>query len=224
MGTGVEPSKAATEGLHLELSIGQELLVDGSNLVLATCRGLDMVGYIDNLVGVEVEAHNGVVALGVLGLLLDAEAVALAIELGHTVALGVADPIAEDGGLVLLVGSAHGLLEHARKTCTMEDVVAQHKTGAVVADEVGTNGEGLGQAIGRGLLGILEMYAIVGAIAKQTLEAWEVVGSGDDEYITDTSEHEHTDGVIDHGLVVDGHQLLADAFSDGVQTGTTAAG
>lgn len=42
-------------------------------------------------------------------------------------------------------------------------------------------------------------------------------GSANDEYLTYASEHEHADGIVHHLLVVDGHELLADALGDGVK-------
>ena len=84
--------------------------------------------------------------------------------------------------------------------------------------------ERLGQTVGRRLLGIGEVHAVVGAVAKQATKRRQVFGSGDDQDIPDSGEHEHRDGIIDHRLVVDGQQLFADAFGDGIKPGAAAAG
>ncbi len=110
---GVEPCEAAGQGLHLQLAVLEELLVDGRDLKLAACRRLDVRGHIHHLVGIEIEAHHGIVALGMLGLLLDGEAVALVVELGHAVALGIVDPVAEHRGLAILSAASTDL----RNTC-----------------------------------------------------------------------------------------------------------
>ena len=52
--TCVEPSKAPSERLHLELSIGKELLIDTCYFEFATCRWLDVLGNIYNSVGIEI--------------------------------------------------------------------------------------------------------------------------------------------------------------------------
>ena len=57
----------------------------------------------------------------------------------------------------------------------MEYVVAKHQTCSVVANEIFANDERLCKTVGRRLLGILEPYAIVAAVAKQTLEAGQVL-------------------------------------------------
>lgn len=59
----------------------EELLIDGGDLVFASGRWLDVGCYIDHFVRVEVESDNGIVALGMCGLLFDAEAVAFTVEL-----------------------------------------------------------------------------------------------------------------------------------------------
>ena len=54
----------------------------------------------------------------------------------------------------------------------MEDIVAQDKAHRIITDELLANDERLRKTIGRGLLGILETYAVVTSVAKQALEAW----------------------------------------------------
>ena len=47
---------------------------------------------------------------------------------------------------------------------------------------------------------------------------------GDDQDVLDPGEHERRQGVVDHRLVVDGHQLLRGAQGDGIQASAGAAG
>ena len=137
MGAGIKPSESAAKGLHLQLAIAQKPLVDGGNLILASCGGLDVLGYVYHLVWVKIESHNGIVGLGVLWLLLDGEAVAVLIKLtssssfaprqyssaglillsvwrrfSNAITLGVGYPIAEDCGFLVLLGCTYRLFEH----------------------------------------------------------------------------------------------------------------
>ena len=48
----------------------------------------------------------------------------------------------------------------------MEDIVAKHQTGAVIANEILADYEGLSQSVGRWLFGILKIYSEVRSIAK----------------------------------------------------------
>ena len=64
---------------------------------------------------------------------------------------------------------------------------------------------------------LLKVYAMVRTISKKSLESGEVIRCGDDENLTNTREHQHADRVIHHGVVINRHELLADAFRDGVQ-------
>ena len=223
VGAGVEPGEAAAQGLDLEFAVGQECLVDGGDLQLAAGAGLDMFGDVDHFVRVEVQAHDGVVALRVGRFLFDGEAVAGLVEFGDAVAFGVGYPVAEDGGFPPR-GVGDGLLEHRGEAAAVEDVVAEDETDTVVADELLADDEGLRQAVGTGLLGIFEAHTVVGSVAQQAAEARQVVRRRDDQDVADTGQHQHADGIIDHRLVVDGQQLFADAFGDRVESGAGAAG
>ena len=99
VGAGVEPGEAAAKGLDLEFAVGEKGLVDAGDLQFAAGGGLDVLGDVHHLVGVEVEADDGVVALGLFRFLFDAQAVAVLVEFSDAVAFGVGDPVAEDGGL-----------------------------------------------------------------------------------------------------------------------------
>ena len=68
------------------------------------------------------------------------------------------------------------------------------------------------------------MYAVVRAVTQEPLEARQVVRRGDDEDVADAREHEGADGVVDHRLVVNWQQLLADALGYRVQSGAGASG
>ncbi len=237
VGAGVEPGEAAAEGLDPEFAVGQEPLVDARDLQFAAGGGLDALSYLHDLVGVEVDARDGVVALRLGRLLLDAEAVAVFVKLGHAVALRVADPVAEDGGLggvILRLAEGSGFFASLRMTrnvpvtggvChrfakqvgeahTVEDVVAEDQAGAVVADEVLSDEEGLRQAVRRGLLGVGEADAVVRAVAQQPFKSGQVLRGADDQDVPDARQHQRADGVVHHRLVIDGQQLFADALRD----------
>ena len=224
VGAGVEPCEASRQDADLELAVAQEFLIDGGDLQFPPGGWLYVRGHVHDLVGVEVEADDGIVALGMLRLLLDGEAVALVIEFGHAVAFRVVDPVAEDGGLSVLLGIMDRIPEDSRESGSVEDVVAEDETGGVIADEFAADDEGLRQAVGGGLLGVFEAHAEVGAVAEEAAESGEVVGGGDDEDIPDSGLHEGGDGIVDHRFVEDGEQLFAHPLRDGVETGAGTSG
>ena len=49
------------------------------------------------------------------------------------------------------------------------------------------------------------------------------MGGGDDEDVLYPREHEDAQGVVDHGLVVDGHELLAHHLGQGEVAGPGSA-
>ena len=95
---------------------------------------------------------------------------------------------------------------------------------SLVADEVGADDEGLGQAVRAGLDGVLQVDAPLAAVAEQLLEARGVLRGGDDQDVPDAGQQERGQRVIDHRLVVDRQQLLGDRQGGGVQPGAGAAG
>lgn len=165
---------------------------------------------------VEVQAGDGVGALGALGLLLDGDRPALAVELHDAEALGVVHVVAEDRGPPRL-RVLDGARQVARQAVAVEDVVAEHQGARLAGDELLADGEGLGQAVRRGLLGVGEVHAVARAVPEQALEVGEVRRRGDDQDVTDARQHEGGQRVVDHGLVVDRQQLLGGHERERVQ-------
>ena len=106
----------------------------------------------------------------------------------------------------------------ARQAVAVEDVVAQHERAGLAADELLADGEGLRQAVRRGLLGVGEVHAEARAVAQQALEVGQVGRRGDDQDVLDARQHERGQRVVDHGLVVDRQQLLGGHESERVQS------
>ena len=106
----------------------------------------------------------------------------------------------------------------------MEDVVAEHQAYGVVADERLADEERLGESVGRWLFGIGEPHAEIRAVAQQPPECRQIVGRRDDEDVAYACEHQGRDRVVNHWLVVNGQQLLAHSFGDGVEPGAGASG
>ena len=138
------------------------------------------------------------------------------IEFGDSVALGVLDAVAEDGGLGLLLGGADGLAEYSREPGTVEDVVAEDQADRILSDELLPDQKGLGQSVGRGLLGVAHPHAEIGPVAQQALESREVRGGRDQQDVADPGQHQHRNGVVDHRLVVNREELFAHALGDGI--------
>ena len=99
----------------------------------------------------------------------------------------------------------------------MEDIVSQDHADAVIADEFLADDEGLREAVRRRLLGVCEADAVVRAVAQQAPEGREVCRSRDDQNVPDAGLHEDGDGILDHRLVEDREQLLADSFGDRIE-------
>ena len=201
-GAGVQPRVAAAEGDHGQHPLLQVHLVERGDLQLAAGRGLHPVRLGGDVARVEVQAGDGVGALGLGGLLLDGDGPPLAVELHDAEALGVVHVVAEDRGPTGL-GVLDGARQVAAEAVAVEDVVAEHEGARLAGDEVLADGEGLRQAVGAGLLGIGEVHAVARAVPEQALEVGQVRRRGDDQDVPDARQHEGAKRVVDHGLVVD---------------------
>ena len=215
-GAGVQPRVAAAEGDHGQRPLLQVHLVERGDLQLAAGGGLDLVGLGGHVARVEVQAGDGVGALGLGGLLLDGDGAALAVELHDAEALGVVHVVAEDRGPPRL-GVLDGARQMAAEAVAVEDVVAEHQGTRLAGDEVLADGERLRQAVGARLLGVGQVHAVARAVPEQALEVGQVRRRGDDQDVADARQHEGGQRVVDHGLVVDRQQLLGGHERERVQ-------
>lgn len=124
-GAGVQPRVAAAEGDDGQRPLLQVHLVERGDLQLAARGGLHPMRLGGHVARVEVQAGDGVGALGLGGLLLDGDGPPLAVELHDAEALGVVHVVAEDRGPPRL-GVLHGARQVARQAVAVEDVVAEH--------------------------------------------------------------------------------------------------
>ena len=222
-GAGVQPRVAAAEGDDGQRPLLQVHLVERGDLQLAAGGGLDPVRLGGHVARVEVQAGDGVGALGLGGLLLDGDGPPLAVELHDAEALGVVHVVAEDRGAARLC-VLDGARQVARQAVAVEDVVAEHQGTRLAGDELLADGEGLRQAVRAGLLGVGEVHAVARAVPEQAFEVGEVRRRGDDQDVPDARKHEGAKRVVDHGLVVDRQQLLGGHERKGVQAGSGPAG
>ena len=222
-GAGVQPRVAAAEGDHGQRPLLQVHLVERGDLELAARGGLDPVRLGGHVARVEVQAGDGVGALGALGLLLDGDGPPLAVELDDAEALGVVHVVAEDRGAARL-GVLDGARQVARQAVAVEDVVPQHERARLAVDELLADGEGLRQAVRRGLLSVGQVHAVARAVPEQALEVGQVGRRGDDQDVADARQHEGAERVVDHGLVVDRQQLLGGHERERVQARAGPAG
>ena len=86
-----------------------------------------MLSYFHHLVRIEVQAYYCIVALWMLRLLFDAQAIALLIKLSHAISLRVTYTLTKDGSFAILLSIYYCLMQHLAKTSTMEDVISQNK-------------------------------------------------------------------------------------------------
>lgn len=222
-GAGVQPRVAAAEGDDGQRPLLQVHLVERGDLQLAARGRLHPMGLGGDVARVEVQAGDGVGALGLGGLLLDGHGPPLAVELHDAEALGVVHVVAEDRGAARLC-VLDGARQVAAEAVAVEDVVAEHQRARLAGDEPLADGERLRQAVRTRLLGVGQVHAVARAVPEQALEVGEVGRRGDDQDVPDARQHEGGQRVVDHWFVVDRQQLLGGHERERVQAGAGPAG
>ena len=222
-GAGVQPRVAAAQGDDGERPLLQVHPVEVGDLKLASGRGLHPMGLGGHVARVEVQAGDGVGALGLGGFLLDGDGPPLRIELHDAEALGVVHVVPEDRGPPRF-GVLHGARQVTGQAVAVEDVVAEHQGARLAGDEVLADGEGLRQAVGARLLGVGQVHAVARAVPEQALEVGQVGRCRNDENVPNARQHEGAKRVVDHRLVVDRQQLLGCHERERVQARAGPAG
>ena len=89
----------------------------------------------------------------------------------------------------------------------------------MIIHKVSTNDEGLRQSIRARLHRIFNMHTPLTSVAQQFFKARGVLWRGDHQNFADTAEHQSSQRVINHGLVIDRHELFAHRLCHWVKAG-----
>ena len=190
MRASVQPSETAPKDTDFQFPVFQEFLVHRGDFQLTSSRGFDGFGHVHHLVGVEIKPDHRIIALGGFGFLLNADTVALFVELGHTVTFRIADPVAENGRFLILLGIFHCFFQQRGKAAAIKDVVAQHEAHVILADELPPQHKCLRESIGHLLNLVREFHAERGAIPQEAFEVRQILWRGDDQHFSDASQHQ----------------------------------
>ena len=106
----------------------------------------------------------------------------------------------------------------------VEKIVTEHQGRRRIAKKFRTDQESLRQSVWARLFRIRKMHSKLGAITQQTAKSREVVWRGDDQYLANPCQHQHGNRIIDHRLVIDRHQLLADSQCQRMEARSGASG
>src|SRR5690606_19868627 len=90
--------------------------------------------------------------------------------------------------------------------------------------ELTAQDESLRQTIGTWLHAVGKIHAPPATIAEQLLKPRCILRSTDDQHVAHASQHQRGQRIVDHRLVIDRQQLLADRERGRVQTCTGTAG
>ena len=217
---GIEPGKSPAQRLHEEIAPAEILVVDTGDLELAPRGRLHVSRDLHDVVVVEIKPRHRVVGLRALRLLLDGDRPPVLVEFNDAVLSRIFHVIAEDRRALLPLRRRP---KHPGEALAVEDIVAQHQRDPVVSDEIGAENEGFRQSVGLRLDLVCEMHAELASISEEFLEGRKIPRRRDDQNIPDPRQHQRGQRIIDHRLVIDRHQLLADRFCQRVKTRTASS-
>ena len=93
-----------------------------------------------------------------------------------------------------------------------KDVIAQHHSHRIIADEISTNNKGLCQSIRRRLNSIGQIHTKLVSITQQVLETRSILWCGNNQNIADAGVHQNGHRIINHRFVVDWQKLFTCYF------------
>ena len=156
--------------------------MDIGDLELATTRRGEMFDHVEGVRAQEVDADRDQVALGDGRLLLEADHLALGIELGHPEPLRIGYAVQERAGPVR---TGVELRRHVREITAAQDVVAEDAAERIVADEGAGEPDRVGDAQGAALVAIGQLQPEVPPVAQQLDDVTDALAADDDHHLAD---------------------------------------
>src|SRR5690625_557519 len=106
---------------------------------------------------------------------------------------------------------------------TVEYVIAENQHARVARQELFAQNKRLRQPIRARLNHILQVDSPLAAIAQQALKRLLVMLGGNNQNIPNARKHESSKRVINHGLVVNRHQLFAGTYGERIYASARTA-
>ena len=216
-GPGVGPPALEVVELHGSgLDVG---IVHVRDLEFPAPGRLERLDDVEHAGVIHVDARNGVVRLGRLGLLFD-PLHPVAVQLGHTEALGIRDFFQDDARAPLL--PAKGVDEGS--DVVFDDVVPEDYDHTLPLGVVLGEAERLRDASLAFLVDVVDMgEAELLAVPEKAQEVPRVVASRNQEDVLDPGVDQCLDGVVDHRFVVDGQEMLVGDAGEREQPGSQSS-
>ena len=229
--TCIQPCKAAAEELDAQCALFQVHAVQVGDLILAAFAGLQYGGFLAYCAVVEIEAGHGVIALRMLGFLLQAldaqhglrllavgrQDGRLFLKLHHAVGTRIGHLVAEDASTAAILHLLHSIAEHGLEVLTIEHIIAQDEATGFATEELTSQHKSLSQTIRYLLYFVLQAHAQATTIAQQFAEHRQIARRTDDKHFANTGQHECRKRIVDHRLVVHRHDLLTDSLAQRIE-------
>ena len=142
-------------------------------------------------------------------------------QLGYPESLGIGDPV-EEGARAVRAGLELGGL--GRQWLAQQDVVAKDAAERLVAHEIASQADRVGNPQGAVLVAIGQVQAEMRAIGQELHDIADTLAAHDHHHLADAHPGQGRDRVIDHRPVVDREQVLVGDNRQREQAGGGSAG
>src|SRR5207245_2228298 len=210
----IQPSHAAAHHNNFQLTAPEIFPVYVRDLQLSAYGWLKRTCNLDDLVIVEIQPSHRVPRLWSFWFFLETKRLAVAVEFNHPVPLRIVDRI---GKHARSLGLGTCLRHTLGEVMAVENVVAEHQCATGGTDEVSAYQESLRDSFRTGLSRILQIESQNCAISQEQFESGQIFWSRDDQDVPDSRQHERGKRVVDHRLVVDRQQALANRVSHRIE-------
>ena len=222
--TGIQPCEALAQKLDVQLSLLKIDTVQVCDLKLASCAWLQVLCVLYNLVVVEVETGDTVVALWLFRFLFNGNCFSVLVEFYDTETLRIIHIVSENSGSFACFCVVYSSFQALFEAMSCENIVTKDHTYSVVADEFLTNNECLGKSVRAWLYSIGEVDTKLMAVTEKLLKSRGILRCGDDQDITDACIHKNRHRIVDHRFVKDRQKLFGGHHGKRVKTCSGASG
>ncbi|OPY08435.1 MAG: hypothetical protein A4E66_01854 [Syntrophus sp. PtaB.Bin001] len=98
-----------------------------------------------------------------------------------------------------------------------KNVIPQNQSAGIAGDKFSAYDKGLSQSIRTGLHRIFNPDTPLASVMQLGLKQRPVLRRGNHQYIIDPGKHQRAQGIVNHGFIVNRHQLFTDRLGQRIK-------
>ena len=147
MCTCIQPCEALSKQFYIQISLLQINPVQIGNLQLSTCRRLQLLRILYNMIIIEVKTGYTIITLRLCRLLFNRNCLSILIKLYNTKTLRIIYIITKYGSSFSALCILHSRFQALLQTMSSKNIIAQYHCHRIITNEIRTNDKRLRQSI-----------------------------------------------------------------------------